>query len=104
MVEFGSRRMLPTLPPKSRTFLPRQFASPTCCAKYVNCPVFVERKATDHTERSKLLSTIKELAIEIVCTAPLVIESDVDHDHEHAFVDAHVRVDEIGRASCRERA
>src|SRR6478672_7704927 len=95
MVEFGSRRMLPMFPPKSRTFLPPQLVSPSCCAKYVNCPVFVERKATDYTdytEQQKLISTIKELAIEIVRTAAAVVKGDVEHDDEHAFVNAYVCV------------
>src|SRR5215467_8642176 len=86
MLEFGSRRMLPTFPPKSRTFLPRQFASPSCCAKYVNCPVFVERKATD----PQSVSQIKELAVEIIRTITVVVKGDVQHDNEHAFVNSNV--------------
>src|SRR6185295_10273890 len=43
MVEAGSRRMLPMFPPKSSTAFPRQFESPTCWEKYLNCPCLVER-------------------------------------------------------------
>src|SRR5437764_1017680 len=46
MVEFGSRKILPTFPPKSKTFFPLQTGSSTCREKYVNCPVFVEKNVT----------------------------------------------------------
>src|SRR5690349_164731 len=72
------------LPPKSRTFLPRQLGSPSCCEKYVNCLVFVDRNAM------ALRLAIEKLAIEIIRTAAVVQKSREQHDHKHPFVDADV--------------
>src|SRR5690242_11937191 len=76
--------MLPTLPPKSRTFLPRQSGSPSCCEKYVNCPVFVDRNTM------ALRLAIEKLAIEIIRAAAVVQKSREQHDHKHPFAYADV--------------
>src|SRR6185503_17570188 len=77
--------MLPMLPPKSSTFLPPQSFSPSCSEKYVNCPVFDEKKAI-------LRVAVKELAVQIIRTTTAVEKRREQHDHEHAFVDAQVCV------------
>src|SRR2546423_1922680 len=46
MVEFGSRKILPTLPPKSNTFFPLHTCSPNCSEKYVNWPNLIEVNVT----------------------------------------------------------